>query len=362
MPLGKNGLVDSLYAYLITKEDSIKTNIDILEKQISTKMRSLSGEISTYIDVQFQDIDLSTSELKKSINLSLLSNDILLLSSELTSKGYSIEADALRLLLAQEVEEMSGIVNRLSINFSEVEAVIKKLSGLFLFLQRKDGVLFLQTSAAFFDNIRQTLIGKDGLSKKIEKVFYSHQNTLSLSQLLEKIVSEQKLKNDSMLKAASEEQKKAVISVKTLITHYIIASLLLGFICIAIGITSSIIIAKTVGSSISLITKVSNVIAQGDFSQDIKPIGPPEVRSLVQSFITMKNDLKDKLSFKRSIEGAKTVEEVYLKLGDVFKRKLETNDFLVFEVLKNKNSMNLVYRNNAKAGYYYCNSSTRFSI
>lgn len=356
MALGKDGLVDSLYAYLITKGDDIKKKIDTQEKQVSTKIRSLSGEISTYIDVQFQDINFSTSELEKSINLSLLSNDILLLSSELTSKGYSIEVDAARLLLAHDMEEMSTLVHRLSANFSIVEDVIKKLSGLFLSLQRKDGVLFLQTAATFFDNIKQTLIGRDGLSKKIEKVFYSHQNTLALSQQLEKIVSEQQLKSRAMLTAASEEQKKAAISVNTLITHYIIASLLLGLIIIAIGITVGIISAKTINSSISQITKVSDAIAQGDFSQNIKPMGPPEIRSLVQSFITMKDDLKDRLSFKRSIEGAKTVEEVYLKLEDVFKKRLEINDFLIFEALKNADSMNLMYRNAAKAGYY-CNNN-----
>jgi hypothetical protein len=121
MTLGKEGLIDALYVYLITKEDNIKKKIDIQEKQILAKMRSLSGEISTYIDVQFQDIDFSASELKKSVNLSLLSNDILLLSSALISKGYVIEADAAKLLLVSNMEEMSTLVNRLSANFKDTE-------------------------------------------------------------------------------------------------------------------------------------------------------------------------------------------------------------------------------------------------
>lgn len=254
------------------------------------------------------------------------------------------------------MKEISALVNRLSANFSKVESAIKKLSELFLSIQRKDGVLFLQEAAIFFDNIRQTLIGRDGLSEKIKRVFYSQQNTLALSQQVEKIVSEQQLKSKAILTTASEEQEQAVISVNTLVTHYIAASLILGFISIAIGITVGIISAKTIDSSISQITKVSDAIAQGDFSLDIKPIGPPEIRSLVQSFITTKNDLKDRLSFKRSIEGAKTVEDVHIKLADVFKRRLEINDFLIFEILKNENYMNLMYRNDTKAGYY-CNDN-----
>jgi methyl-accepting chemotaxis protein len=51
--------------------------------------------------------------------------------------------------------------------------------------------------------------------------------------------------------------------------------------------------SKTIGSSISQVTLVSNDIAHGDLSKDFEVKGPPEIRSMGDSFLKMKNDLKD---------------------------------------------------------------------
>jgi methyl-accepting chemotaxis protein len=290
---GKDGFIDSLDRHFAKQDAEAKKKIENIEKQVGGKLYSISSEISSYIDVQFEDIGFSNQDLKKSVNISGLSSNVLLLSSELISIGHSIEGDASKLLLTQNSQELAAQVSGVSSRFVHVDSAIKKLTDIFKSLERKDDIAFLQKVTAFFADIRETLIGGSGLSKKIEKVFAARQKALALSQQIEKMVSEQQQKSKSGLAVASQEQEKATVDVNKIVKFSITASIILGCIGFGVGVIAGMMGSKTIGSSISQVTLVSNDIAHGDLSKDFEVKGPPEIRSMGESFLKMKTDLKD---------------------------------------------------------------------
>ncbi len=290
---GKDGLIDMMDILLAKQDAELKKKIEASEKQISGRLYNISSEISSYIDAQMEDVSFSSKDLTESVSVSGLASNVLLLSSELLSLGNSIEGDASKLVLSHSAEDLSRQVAAASAKFANVDAAIKKLTDIFQSLGRKDDIAFMQKATVFFKDIKETLIGANGLSKKIEKVIQAHQKAMTLSQQIEKMVYEQQQKAKVGLTQAAGEQGKAVYAVNRVVKLSIMLSLVLGIIAVIIGVTAGGLGSRTIGSSISNITKVATSIAQGDLSQEMEVKGPPEIRTMGESFLKMKIDLKD---------------------------------------------------------------------
>lgn len=307
--VAKDGFVDIFDRYLSKEDPETRKVKDASEKDIAKRIFNIVTEISSYIDYQFEEIGSSNTELKKSVDVSKLSSDVLLLSSELIAIGHSIEVGATKLLQAQNIQELSTQTNFLSVRFAKVDSTIKKLSDIFNVLERKEDISFLQKITLFFKEIKETLIGGDGLSKKIERLLQAQQKALTLSQQIEQMVIEQQQKSRETLKIASGEQEKAVIAVNQLVKRITIATIILGSIGILTGITAGIIGTKTITSSMFQITRVADSIAQGNLSLDLEIKGTPDIRSMGKSLLKkfvdgMQNVLKGVVLASREVTSA----------------------------------------------------------
>ncbi len=63
-------------------------------------------------------------------------------------------------------------------------------------------------------------------------------------------------------------------------------------------------------------------------------------------------------SYKKVIEEDYTVEDVYSRLADVFKRQIGLDNFLIYEVSNSKNTMKVVYPLGSVGSEIYCNRDT----
>lgn len=289
--LSKDGLIDILEHYFLKPDAELKKKADALSKQLSGRLYTISSEITSYIDAQFEDISFSNQDLKKSVDTSALSSSVLLLSSELISLGYSIEGDASKLLLAGNKEELDKYSAMLLTKFNQVDSILKKLNTLFQSLERKDDMAFLQKVALFFKDIKDTLVGSAGLSKKIEKVLQAQHKALLLSRQIEKMVLQQQQKNRESLTLASGQQEEAVIAVSKLVRVFITASVILGFIGVSISIIAGLLGAKTINLSVSNLKSAANTMAKGDLTYEFKAQGPYEIKEVCNSFLKMKADI-----------------------------------------------------------------------
>lgn len=303
--VSKGGLAEALEAHIKEKSPESQKKVADLDRQLVSKIYTLSSEITGYMDTQLEDISSSSKELTDSVKVSDISNNVRLLSSELITIGFSIEGDASKLMLAENDQQLKAQVNLINAKFNNVETIVKKLSEMFVKLGRKDDIIFLQKVSSFFREIRATLIGSTGLSSRIEMALKAQQKALAISQEIEAMVAAQQQKSKAGLTLATGEQEKATKEVSKVVKMSIIGSIVMGILAILVGLISGALGGRAVINSLNQVTGAANSIAHGDLSKDIRPSGPPEIRSMGESFAKMRIDLRDMIS--RIIDSADVV-------------------------------------------------------
>jgi diguanylate cyclase (GGDEF)-like protein len=80
-----------------------------------------------------------------------------------------------------------------------------------------------------------------------------------------------------------------------------------------------------------------------DLTNKIEITSRDEIGTLSQEFNGLMDTVYSMSTFKRVIEEDATLEDVYARIGDVFRRELEIDDFVIYEVNDNQRDMVAVY-------------------
>lgn len=294
--LKKEEFAGAVEAALLTPEPDKLKRKEGMERDISRKIHNLISEISNYMDVKLEDIGSGNQELKKSVDTSSLSSDVLLFSSRLIAIGHSIEADAGKLLLTRNGKELAAQTQVIAAKFAEADRTIGKLSAIFASLGRKQDGAYMGSISRVFSNVKETLIGTQGVGRAIEKTLLAEQNALALSAQIDSMVTDQRQKSKAGLSLASDEQEKAILAVSKVVRTSIFVSLILGIVAVIIGVGAGVMGAKILGASVAQVTQVADAIAQGDLSRQVEIRGAKEIWAMGQSFAKMRRDLREVIS------------------------------------------------------------------
>lgn len=294
--LKKEELAGAIEAVLLTPDPDKLKKKEGMEREISRKIHNLTSEIANYMDVKLEDIGSGNQELKKSVDTSSLSSDVLLFSSRLIATGHSIEADAGKLLLTQNGKELAAQTQLIAAKFAEADRTIGKLSAIFASLGRNQDRAYMGSISRVFSDVRETLVGSQGVGRAIEKTLLAQQNALSLSAQIETMVAAQQQKSKAGLSLASDEQEKAILAVSKVVRTSIFVSLVLGVVAVIIGVGAGMMGARILGASVAQVTQVADAIAQGDLSRQVEIRGAKEIWAMGQSFAKMRRDLREVIS------------------------------------------------------------------
>ncbi len=80
-----------------------------------------------------------------------------------------------------------------------------------------------------------------------------------------------------------------------------------------------------------------------DLTNKIEITSRDEIGTLSQEFNTLMDTVYSMTMFKRVIEEDATLEDVYARIGEVFHRELNLDDFVIYEVMDNQRDMTPVY-------------------
>jgi len=80
-----------------------------------------------------------------------------------------------------------------------------------------------------------------------------------------------------------------------------------------------------------------------DLTNKIEITSRDEIGTLSQEFNGLMDTVYSMSTFKRVIEEDATLEDVYARIGDVFRRELGIDDFVIYEVKENQRDMEAVY-------------------
>jgi len=100
-------------------------------------------------------------------------------------------------------------------------------------------------------------------------------------------------------------------------------------------------LAKPINSIIEQIHSVGT--GDVDLTNKIEITSRDEIGTLSQEFNGLMDTVYSMSTFKRVIEEDATLEDVYARIGDVFRRELDIDDFVIYEVNDNQRDMIPVY-------------------
>ena len=100
-------------------------------------------------------------------------------------------------------------------------------------------------------------------------------------------------------------------------------------------------LAKPINAIINQIHSVGT--GDVDLTNKIEITSSDEIGTLSQEFNVLMDTVYSMSTFKRVIEEDATLEDVYARLGDVFRRELGIDDFVIYEVKDNQRDMAAVY-------------------
>lgn len=99
---------------------------------------------------------------------------------------------------------------------------------------------------------------------------------------------------------------------------------------------------------------IKNISAGGiAVSQGHKVAGKDEIGELFREFDGLVEWFTKINAFKKAVEEDYTVEDIYLRLADVFKRGIGLDNFVIYEIPSGKNTMRIVYP--PEESEIYCN-------
>ncbi len=104
-------------------------------------------------------------------------------------------------------------------------------------------------------------------------------------------------------------------------------------------------IVQSLARPINAIIEQIHSVGTGDvdLTNKIEITSRDEIGTLSQEFNGLMDTVYSMSNFKRVIEEDATLEDVYARIGEVFRRELEVEDFVIYEVNDNQRDMTAVY-------------------
>jgi len=104
-------------------------------------------------------------------------------------------------------------------------------------------------------------------------------------------------------------------------------------------------ISKSIARPVKSITEQIRLLGEGeiDLSTKVDVASKDEIGTLSEEFNTLMDEIHELATFKKVIEEDDTLEDIYSRLGKVFREKIGLNEFIIFEVSGSENRMRPAY-------------------
>ncbi|RJQ51698.1 MAG: diguanylate cyclase [Nitrospiraceae bacterium] len=132
------------------------------------------------------------------------------------------------------------------------------------------------------------------------------------------------------------------LEVASLAFYAVTGALLLATTLLAVF---TILISRAIAGPVKSISEQIRVFSEGeiDFSRKVDIRSRDEIGKLSEEFNTLMEGIHDLATFKKVIEEDDKLEDIYSRLGKVFRERIGLNDFIIFEVSGDQNRMRPVY-------------------
>lgn len=115
------------------------------------------------------------------------------------------------------------------------------------------------------------------------------------------------------------------------------------------------LIYNSINKGVSAIIKQIKMLSTGEIGIISKlKVSKDELGMLIEQFNKLIENMNSLSKFKKIIEEDESVEDIYERLGTVFKEKMNLDRFVIYEVSRSKNQLKIVYPKEAGGSELYC--------
>jgi len=127
-------------------------------------------------------------------------------------------------------------------------------------------------------------------------------------------------------------------------------------VSILLSVFFSLMIARSLEKPIKEIIKQIKALSAGeiDLTKKIDVASKDELGLLSKEFNNLMDTIGHVASFKKIIEEDETIEDVYMRLGKIFRDDLKLDKCVIYEVSNSKNAMKIVYPPEAEGIEMHC--------
>ncbi|MCK4537109.1 MAG: diguanylate cyclase, partial [Desulfuromonadales bacterium] len=222
-----------------------------------------------------------------------------------------------------------------------------------------EGVVYLKKFSALLDDVDQAYA--DFFEYKLQVLEHNAENGQSLESYfstLEEQISEASQLSVNFSSHLSNLYHSSASRISEIIQ--ITSLTILGVLLIAIVLL--LIFTRWISQALArpieeIINQIHSVgTGDVDLTNKIEITSRDEIGTLSQEFNALMDTVYSMTMFKRVIEEDSTLEDVYARIGDVFRRELGLEDFVIYEVKDNQRDMIPVYPLALSGKEMACNS------
>jgi len=209
-----------------------------------------------------------------------------------------------------------------------------------------EGVTYLKSLNLLLDEIDMEYA--DFFEYKLQVLASQAPNGESLEgryKTLESSISKASMISVSFSSKLSELYHTSSSKISEIIEVTIMAILAVLLVAILLLVVFTRWIVQSLAKPINSIIEQIHDVGTGDvdLTNKIQITSRDEIGTLSQEFNGLMDTVYSMSTFKRVIEEDATLEDVYARIGDVFRRELGIDDFVIYEVNDNQRDMTAVY-------------------
>lgn len=178
-----------------------------------------------------------------------------------------------------------------------------------------------------------------------EKLFAYNPLTTTITNALNKYIGD-----------IDQEWQSFTITNKRNITNALFIITITFAVCAVTALLLGFLIARDISRPIKAILKQIKAFSSGERGavQKIEVTSRDEIGDLYFEFNKLMDTVAVMTSFKKVIEEDETVDDIYLRLGNIFNKDIMLQDCIMYEVAENKNTMKAVYPENDEGQAIRC--------
>ncbi len=274
-----------------TKNKLLHSRAIILQKL--AQLTTIVGDID---EKSSEDFNSENKQLNASLDTSDIASKVLAQNSELVAFGYNLQRNIHETFMAKTASEIDKTVSRVRLELNQAGSMSEKLSANLATLKKTDELKLLKIVDSSFNEIRNMMYSRDGVTEKLRNVVQVNEQVSNLNDKLKALIASQREKGKAGVTAAQTEQEKSVKSVNKIVGIYTVSILVLG---IAI-LCSSLIFSRQLSNSITHPIKKLVTLAQefgsGNFNCKMDISSKDEFGEVASYFNTASEKLTDIIS------------------------------------------------------------------